>query len=185
MDIDSWERRELHKIQKGEAGQETLQKNDWVLSPFPSFVLFGGLYIDSVPCTAANSNKQECGLFLAVKKHRSWKASGELQDGDCEQLEGSVSGLLHLWSFIVVVICLYIVPVCHLSSVLLISTLLTSFLLNCSNRSDAKIREGRSIYVWSYKTDRKRRQWPAGVKDADAEVRPGRNLKPWKRQKIQ
>lgn len=74
LDTDSWERRERHNIARLKAGQETLGRNDGGLSPFPSFVLFGRLdprrMASPMPSIAANSNKQECWLFLTVQKCR-------------------------------------------------------------------------------------------------------------------
>lgn len=58
------------------AGQWTHQKNDGELSSFHSFVLVGRLNYKNrsgAPSIAANSNKQECWLFLTVKKYRRWK----------------------------------------------------------------------------------------------------------------
>lgn len=90
LDKDSWERRELDNIQRLKACQETLPKNDGELSPFPSFVLFGRLnpirMTQPMPSIATNSNKQQCCLFLTVKKYRMEGPSHI--EADSERLEG-------------------------------------------------------------------------------------------------
>ena len=160
LDADSWEKWELFKIQRRKAGQETLQKNDGELSPFPSFVLFGRLnparIAQRTPSIAANSNKQECWLFLSLKRYERWKAPRWVTGhrGSFWGLKTSVSVPVHLWSFSVGHFCQHVVAGCHHSSASLGTTVLSSLHTHSclfswqQNRYKSQTRW--LIYLWFY-----------------------------------
>lgn len=155
-------------------GQETLHKNDGELSPFfpvsSSSRRFNPVRMaQAMPSIAANSLKQECWLFLTVKKHGRWKVPR--MEARSERLWGlntSVSAPVQpLELFSVGQFCQHVVAVCHQSSASLGSTALSSlhtrwgwrlislfcWAVRCSNKNRYKSQTGLLIYnVRCYKT---------------------------------